>query len=319
MATTQSLKEKLGAGGTAQPPVVVKGKGGAVTYLAESGAQITLSPQIIRDYLVSGKKNLVTDQEIQMFLRLCQYQRLNPWLKEAYLVKYGENSPASIVVGKETFTKRADRNKQYRGNTAGVVVLTAAGELVHRPGTIVLKNEELIGGWAKVEREGRTPTEITVAMSEYEGKTFNYDTGNWETNRQWASKPGTMIRKVALVQALRETFPEDLGGMYAAEEMTELDPDLFTEDPEQDPDSQPGPGRSGKSARDIIIDVDVTDEQPEPPPLDMQDLENMVLGKVSEQPPHTCENCGNGITDRVYSFSMKKHGKSLCYKCQPKQ
>lgn len=27
-----------------------------------------------------------------------------------------------------------------------------------------------------------------------------------------------MIRKVALVQALREAFPEDLGGMYSAEE-----------------------------------------------------------------------------------------------------
>ena len=28
-----------------------------------------------------------------------------------------------------------------------------------------------------------------------------------------------MIRKVALTQALREAFPEDLGGLYAPEEM----------------------------------------------------------------------------------------------------
>ena len=34
----------------------------------------------------------------------------------------------------------------------------------------------------------------------------------------WASKPATMIRKVALVQALREAFPEDLQGMYSIEE-----------------------------------------------------------------------------------------------------
>ncbi len=35
----------------------------------------------------------------------------------------------------------------------------------------------------------------------------------------WAAKPGTMIRKVALVQALREAFPEDLQALYDAEEM----------------------------------------------------------------------------------------------------
>ena len=35
-----------------------------------------------------------------------------------------------------------------------------------------------------------------------------------------------MIRKVALVQALREAFPEDLGGMYAAEEREVDDAEL---------------------------------------------------------------------------------------------
>ena len=30
----------------------------------------------------------------------------------------------------------------------------------------------------------------------------------------WAKKPGTMIRKVALVQALRESFPSSFGGVF---------------------------------------------------------------------------------------------------------
>ena len=38
-------------------------------------------------------------------------------------------------------------------------------------------------------------------------------------NSQWSKKPATMIRKVALVQALREAFPEDFGGMYSQEEV----------------------------------------------------------------------------------------------------
>lgn len=34
----------------------------------------------------------------------------------------------------------------------------------------------------------------------------------------WNEKPSTMIRKVALVQALREAFPAQLGAMYTPEE-----------------------------------------------------------------------------------------------------
>ena len=37
----------------------------------------------------------------------------------------------------------------------------------------------------------------------------------------WASKPGTMIRKVAVAQALREAFPEANSQLYAPEEMGE--------------------------------------------------------------------------------------------------
>ena len=64
-----------------------------------NGQMVKLSPNIVRNYLVNGS-GAVTDQEVAMFLNLCKYQRLNPFLKEAYLVKYG-NQPATIVTGKE--------------------------------------------------------------------------------------------------------------------------------------------------------------------------------------------------------------------------
>ena len=35
----------------------------------------------------------------------------------------------------------------------------------------------------------------------------------------WQKMPATMIRKVALVQALREAIPEEFGGLYSPEEM----------------------------------------------------------------------------------------------------
>lgn len=130
---------------------------------------VRLSPNIIRKYLVNGN-GAVTDQEIVMFLNLCRFQHLNPFLREAYLIKYG-NSPATIVVGKDAITKRAMRNTAFCGQQAGVVVLnTETGVMENRIGAIVLKGEELVGGWAKVFVRGyQEPIEISVAFEEYVG------------------------------------------------------------------------------------------------------------------------------------------------------
>lgn len=175
---------------------------------------VKLSPSIIRNYLVSGNGN-VTDQEVGMFLNLCRFQHLNPFLKEAYLIKFG-NQPATIVTGKEAITKRAMRNPKYAGQQAGVVIYhDETGELEHRNGSLVLEGERLVGGWAKVfVKDYQVPIEAVVSFQEYVG-TKNDGT----INGQWSKKPATMIRKVALTQALREAFPEDLGGLYSSEEM----------------------------------------------------------------------------------------------------
>lgn len=181
--------------------------------------EVVLSPSIIRNYLVNGNGN-VTDQEIAMFLNLCRFQHLNPFLREAYLIKFG-SQPATIVVGKEAITKRAMRNEKYAGQTAGVVIYhEESGELEYRPGSLLMEGEQLVGGWAKVYVKGYdVPIEAVVSYQEYVGTTKD-----GTVNSQWSKKPATMIRKVALVQALREAFPEDLGGMYSSEEMNiELD------------------------------------------------------------------------------------------------
>lgn len=175
---------------------------------------VKLSPTIIRRYLVNGNGD-VTDQEVAMFLNLCRFQHLNPFLREAYLIKFG-SQPATIVTGKDAITKRAMRNPKYAGQQAGVVIFhNESGDLEYRTGALVMADEQLVGGWAKVFVKGYdVPIEVSVSYQEYVG-TKN----NGEINGQWSKKPATMIRKVALVQALREAFPEDLGGLYASEEM----------------------------------------------------------------------------------------------------
>lgn len=179
----------------------------ALTTIQTDRGEVKLSPSIIRKFLVSGQGQ-VTDQEVTMFLALCKYQKLNPFLREAYLVKYG-SAAATIVTGKEVFTKRASKIKECEGWESGITIINAEGKLERRAGTLVLDNEKLVGGWCKVHRKDwKVPIEHEVSMAEFDKK-----------QSSWKTMPATMIRKVAIVSGLRDAFPEDFQGMYDSAEM----------------------------------------------------------------------------------------------------
>jgi phage recombination protein Bet len=186
--------------------------------MAES---LVLNEDIIKKYICP----LATNQEVYVFLQLCKAQSLNPFLREAYLIKYG-SAPATIVVGKDTFTKRARSIQAFRGFKAGIVVISNKA-VVYREGGLFVKGEELIGGWAEVYRTDLdNPARIEVTFDEYVGKK-----ADGSINQQWTNKPATMIRKVALVQALREAFPDQFEGMYSPEEMgIEVDSVQYSQD-----------------------------------------------------------------------------------------
>ena len=191
-----------------------------------NGQEIQLSPDIIREYLVSGDGR-VTDQEVMMFLSLCKYQKLNPFLREAYLVKYG-NQAATIVTGKETYTKRAAASPLCDGYKAGIFIATKDGEIQKRGGAMFVKalGETVVGGWAEVYRKDwKVPVYNEVAFDEYVGRKKD-----GSITKMWSEKGATMIRKVALVQALREALPEELGGTYSPEEINSVNMDDLSDD-----------------------------------------------------------------------------------------
>lgn len=220
-----------------------EGKKTLVEYEA-GGEKVTLSAAIVRNYLVSGDSNRVSDQEITMFMNLCRFSGLNPWLKEAYCIKYG-SEPATMVVGKEAFQKRAERSPEFDGAEAGIIVVNGSGEVNYRTGTVSLPGEEIIGGWAEVYRKDRNhSTRIEVSFDEYVGRKKD-----GSVNAQWAKKPATMIRKVALVQALREAFPTSCGGMYTAEEQGQVEEEFNII---QVPDAPMGENGVGQNAQEMV-------------------------------------------------------------------
>lgn len=174
-------------------------------YTLEGGQVLTADT--VKNYLTSGN-GAVTEQETLMFIELCKAQKLNPFIREAYLIKFG-NSPANIVVGKDVFVKRAYRNPNFEGMKAGIVVVGKDGLIEEREGSLKLKGEELVGGWCEVyTNDKKFPIKSVVSLEEYS-----------KSQSTWKTMPCVMIRKCAMVTALREAFPENLQGLYDASEV----------------------------------------------------------------------------------------------------
>lgn len=183
----------------------------AVTYKDYDGQELSVTAQDIRG-LICEK---ATDKEIALFLKLCEARKLNPFVKEAYLIKHKDNQPATMVVSKDVYTKRAAASDKFAGFQAGITIFGLDSKLHRREGSMILQGEQIVGAWCKVFIKGyQEPIYDEVAYDEYVGK-------KWDgtPNQQWASKPGTMLRKVAVVHALREAFPDLFAGLYESAEM----------------------------------------------------------------------------------------------------
>ncbi len=185
----------------------VKSKG-TIEYRAIDGTDVKLSPAIVAKYIVSNGER-IDEREIYSFMMMCQARKLNPLAKDCYLQAF--KGRATVVVSKDYFVRTANLHDTYNGLEAGVVVKTPEGILEYREGALVLDDEQIIGGWCNVhDRRREYPSKAVVSFKEYnKGKS------------SWLTIPATMIRKVAVVQALREAYPESYSGIYDATELSE--------------------------------------------------------------------------------------------------
>lgn len=215
---------------------------GVTTYIA-NGEEVKLSKEIVKNYLTKGNDK-VSDTDIVQFMAVCKYQQLNPFLNEAYLVKFA-GSPAQIITSKEAYFKRAEADENYDGYQAGIIVTDKDGNMVEREGNFCLDTEKLVGGWAVVYRKDRKfPAVSRVNLEEY-----------YKDTKTWKSMPKTMIAKIAKVQALREAFPTKLGALYVSEEVQE-----------REVEDVPFEEVKEKTANSVQFPVQDQEPKPEPKP-----------------------------------------------------
>ena len=189
----------------AQGRVIAPAQSQAVSFIDDHGDEITISSDDVRMHICPQ----ADAKEVAYFMELCRAQRLNPFLNEAYLVKF-KGAPAQIMVAHKALVKRAEAHPQYDGMEHGVVVM--------RDGTVHTENrgayypeagEVLLGGWCKEYRKDRR----FPVYAERSFTSMNKNQANWK------SMPDVMIDKCAQAAALREAFPDELRGLYAQEEM----------------------------------------------------------------------------------------------------
>lgn len=161
--------------------------------------ELTLTKSDVKDFISTSPN--VTDKEIKNFMWLCEYRGLNPFIKEAYLIKYG-SSPAQQVVSKDVMDRRVEADERFDGE-----------EITHNYKRGMNLNDFWVRG--KIYRKGcsHPAADVTVYYPEYVGKKKD-----GTITKMWMTKPFTMLQKVCKAQMKRESNPKDLAGMYLAEE-----------------------------------------------------------------------------------------------------
>lgn len=229
------------------------------------GAYLTdlqqLDGETLRNFV--DPKHQASPQELQTLLAIVKNRNLNPFTKEVYFIKYG-NNPAQIVVSKDAFMKRAEQNQNYDGFESGVIYEDEKGELKTKKGVILPRKATLIGGWCEVYRKDRSrPVYREVELSAYNTHK------NW-----WQKAPGQMIEKVAIVAAVRDAFSENVGGLYTADEMEQAAPiDVTPRETQEDvkarkmaqiEQQRQEQAQPNQPEPELVEDTEEVEEQPQP-------------------------------------------------------
>ena len=158
-----------------------------------------------------------TDLEMKYCIGVAKAFNLNPILKQIYFVPRRSQVNGQWVdkieplAGRDSFLTLAHRTGKFAGIESKVEIKETP---VFKDGKWVREND-LVATATVYRKDSERPFTVSVNYREYvqttkEGKPTQF----------WASKPETMLKKVAESQVLRKAF--DITGLHAEEEITEV-------------------------------------------------------------------------------------------------
>lgn len=148
-----------------------------------------------------------SESEFDVLWEIAKARKLNPILKQIYFVKrwtQGRGEVWAPQVSIDGMRAMAERTGKYDGQDEP--------EFVEENGAVVKCT-------VRVYRKDWTRPAVGVAYF----KEYVQKTKEGKPTKFWNDMPHTMLAKCAESLALRKAFPEDMGGLYTAEEMSQAD------------------------------------------------------------------------------------------------